>query len=275
MQTSNQQKEILAQLSEGIKELSSSKKWQEYLKFQTVFHNYSFSNVLLILKQCPDATHVAGYNAWKKLDRHVRKGEKAISILAPIFYRQVPEANEKIASENEKRLCGFKTVKVFDISQTEGRPIPSPCQNLTEGNYDSTYSNLIETADLIGFMVREDKLPEGINGNCSHQEKLITINCANSSPQKVKTLSHELGHAILHDNFDNRPVAELEAESVAYVVCSYLGIDSGLYSFGYILSWASGDENAVQMIKTSCERIQKASESIIKMLSVQTAKVAA
>ena len=275
MPTDSKQKDIMRQLSEGIKELSSSQKWQEYLKFQSLFHNYSFSNVLLIATQFPSATRVAGYSNWKKMGRYVRKGEKAISILAPIIYKQDNANNYSLETETRNKLYGFKTVGVFDISQTEGTEVPLPCQNLIKGDYSLAYHDLIRTASQIGFQVVEDILPQGINGSCSHTEQLIKINCRNLSPQKVKTLAHEISHAILHPDFSDRALAELEAESVAYIICNFLGIDSSDYSFGYILSWAEGNENADKMIKGSGERIQKTSGYIIRALSTQKAALAA
>ncbi|MCL5047671.1 MAG: ArdC-like ssDNA-binding domain-containing protein [Firmicutes bacterium] len=267
MASINRSQDVLDQLSQGISTLATSDEWQAYLKMQARFHNYSYANVLLIMKQYPDATQVAGYGTWKSLGRHVKKGEKAIAIMAPILYKAPNEATETLETENKYRLCGFKIVNVFDVSQTEGKSLTDPCQKLNGGNCHSLYHRLCEFANSLGFHVFQKEMGPELNGNCSHTKKRININKSNSSTQQIKTLIHEIAHAVMHENFDDRALGELEAESVAYVTCESLGIDSSDYSFGYILSWAGNSANAELLIRQSCSRIQKTSSMIIAALS--------
>ncbi len=267
--------DILIRLSQGIAELASSDKWQDYLKLQTHFHNYSYANVLLIMQQRPDATRVAGYGTWKSLGRNVMKGEKAIAILAPILYKRERAQSENSQKENEYDLYGFKVANVFDISQTQGKDLLNPYQKLAGGDYSALYKRLTAIASSLGFDVFQEEMPPEINGNCSHSNNRININKNNSSKQQIKTFIHELAHAVMHKDFTDRALGELEAESVAYIACDYLGIDSSNYSFGYILSWSNDSKNAETLIKKSCTRIQKTSSLLINMLSEKPAAAVA
>lgn len=257
---------ILERLSEGIAQLTSSERWQDWLDMQSRFHQYSFNNTLLIMRQCPEATRVAGYNAWRKLDRFVRKGEKGIWILAPMVYKA--DADESAGSDEATRVIrGFKPVPVFDLSQTEGQELPEVCSRLTGAVPGDVYSQLRSVAHGLGFAVVEESLTSGANGECSHAERRIRIEASNEERQQVKTLAHELGHAILHEPGEGRPesraLLELEAESVGYVVCQNLGIETSDYSFGYVATWAGGSDEALTAIKASGSRIQRAADTIL------------
>lgn len=294
--------ELLCQLTERIIELSSSEKWYRYLDYQSKFRSYSPSNVMLIAMQREGATWVAGFAKWKELGRTVLKGEKAIWILAPMIYKEKRAAKNLEKSEGTDlsdvapdelikdlgkikgqssiqsdesskghvssrsraaRVCGFKFVPVFDVSSTQGAELPSICDKLKGEDSMGLFAKLNSVAESIGYTVSRVDLPQGINGDCAHSLKQIRVESSNSAIQQVKTLAHELAHALLHENCKDRMMAELEAESVAYIVCQSFGVDSADYSFGYIASWAGSGEKAASSIKESCERIQRAAAEIL------------
>lgn len=263
--------ELIDMLTEGISKLASSAEWRRYLDLQSRFHAYSYGNVLLISNQCPGATQVAGFRAWKQLGRHVRSGEKAIWILAPMLRR----SDDGVEGEERRVVSGFKFVPVFDLSQTEGEELPSVCTTLTGDDRGGHYDLLVKVANLIGFAVEDHAFAGSTKGDCSHGGRLIRIERRVSAAQRVKTLVHEIAHAKLHESCQNRMLAELEAESVAYVVCHAVGIDSGRYSFGYVASWAGGAEPAIMAIRSSCVRIQKTAAFILDALGEESQSAAA
>jgi hypothetical protein len=256
--------DLLNKLTDGIANLASSSAWQDYLRTQSRFCDYSFNNTMLIAQQYPTATKVAGFRTWLKLGRHVMRGEKAIWIVAPVIYRDSTEDNDP----ESKSLHGFRYVPVFDISQTEGDDLPEACAKLSGHEPAGCYQALANVAGSHGFRVEDLSLPNGINGLCSHKKWTIQIEATNSGTQRVKTLAHELTHALLHENEDDRQLAELEAESSAYLICQALGIDSGEYSFGYVTLWAGGSTEATTKIRMSAERIQKTAAMILSELDV-------
>ena len=260
MTATSNRPDLLARLTDGISKLTTSEQWQRYLDFQGRFHRYSANNVVLISMQCPEATRVAGFNAWRKMGRFVRKGEKAIWILAPMVYKQAEAAD----GDYERVIRGFKPVAVFDLSQTDGEELPEVCNRLTADAPADLFERLRSVAEAHGFSVEDAELSGSVNGDCSHSERRIRVEVRNAPAQRVKTLAHELAHALLHEHFDSRPLAELEAESVAYVTCQALGVDSSDYSFGYVASWAGDGDTAIAAIKASCERIQKAAAEILR-----------
>ena len=264
--------DIIRRLEAGIAQLTTSQAWTEWLTVQRRFHQYSANNVLLIRLQCPEATRVAGFRRWLELGRHVRKGEKGIAILAPIVRRA------KVVDEDtgqERVIVGapsnFRIAHVFDISQTDGDELPEhPAQRLSGDDPDGSYDGLVAVARGIGYSVQEDFLPGGTNGVCRFGSKTITVDPSNDPIQMVKTLAHELGHAILHDPdggwLGSRELAELEAESVAFVVGDGLGLDTSAYSFGYVATWAGGGDEAVRGIAASAQRISRAARQILEAL---------
>jgi len=270
MTSTAQRPELLAQLSEGVARLTTSDEWQRYLRFQSAFHTYSFGNVLLIAAQRPTATRVAGFHAWRKLGRHVLKGERAIWVLAPMVYKR----DDADAADDDRVIRGFKYVPVFDVAQTDGEELPNVCTVLSGEDPAGLFLRLTGVAQALGFQVKLDELPDGLNGNCSHLEHLIRVRSANSPAQRVKTLAHEIAHAILHETFTNRGLAELEAESTAYVVCNALGLDTSGYSLGYVATWAGGGEEAIAAIKASCERIQKTAAQILRPFDAEQERAA-
>jgi len=269
---------LLEGLSAGIAELTTSEKWTQYLDVQSKFHRYSPNNVMLILLQNPYATRVAGYNAWKALDHQVMAKESALRILAPMKYKR----DDAPEGEKTSEIRGFKMVPVFDISQTEGPDLPDVVSKLEGLAPEGVFVKLTEFAQGIGFRVeRPESLDSGANGDTSHSEGRIRVVSCNSEAQQAKTLAHEIGHALLHDpgveatKDLERGLKELEAESTAYVICTALGMDTSDYSFGYVAGWAGGAPEAVQGIKASTGRIQKAATAVLKTFEVEEPAVEA
>lgn len=262
MTASVERPELLAALTAGISRLASAEEWQRHLDLQASLHQYSFGNVLLIVAQCPGATRVAGFAAWKAMGRSVRKGEKAIRILAPMLVKRLGEAD----TVDEAVIRGFRYVPVFDISQTEGEPIPQPCSRLQWEVPGECFTRLVDVAVALGYSVEEADLSPGTNGDCTFSRRLIRVERRNASAQRVKTLAHEIAHALLHEAVDDRRLAELEAESVAYVVCRHLGLDAGCYSFGYVATWAGGTDRAIDGIRASATQIQRTASLVIDAL---------
>jgi antirestriction protein ArdC len=271
MTTTTDRSDLLATLSEGIAKLTTSHEWQRYLDCQSRFYRYSPNNVMLIAQQRHEATMIAGFNAWKKHGRFVRKGEKAIWILAPMVYKA---SDDEKSEDNERVIRGFKLVPVFDIASTDGEELPTVCQRLTGADPAGLFSRLAEVAHSIGLTVEDAELPGAVNGDCAHTLHRIRVEVSNSLAQRVKTLAHEIGHALLHEKCDNRALAELEAESTASIVMSTLGVDSSEYSFGYCASWARGGKEAVAAIKNAGTRIQKAADQILTAIEAVTADTA-
>ena len=239
--TASNRPDLVEKLTEGIARLTTSDEWQRFLDYQSRFHSYSFGNVLLIAAQCHEATRVAGFRAWQRMNRFVRKGEKAIWILAPMVYK-----NAEPEGDDDRVIRGFKYVPVFDISQTDGEELPVVTNRLSGDDPNGLFVQLITVAQSLGFCVEDADMERGVNGDCNYKLKRIRVEVTNSPAQRVKTLAHEIAHAILHENYEDRRLAELEAESTAYVVCQTLGLDSSDYSFGYVASWAGDGDKAVR-----------------------------
>lgn len=252
------------------------------------FHNYSFNNTLLIAMQKPEATLVAGYKAWQKnFERHVNKGEKAIRILAPAPYKIKeerdkldPVTGEMMFDENgmpqkeqvEVTIPAFRAVSVFDVSQTDGKPIPElEAQELlsTVEGYEDFVQALMNVAPVpIGF----EDIPGDSKGYFHTEEKRIAVQENMSESQTLKTMVHEVAHSMLHNKEINRDdlieepakdrnTKEVEAESVAYTVCQHFGIDTSDYSFGYIAGWSSGKD--MKELKSSLDTIRKTASELI------------
>jgi len=263
---------LLEGLSAGIADLTTSEKWTQYLDVQSKFYRYSPNNVMLILLQNPYATRVAGYRAWQALDHQVMAKESALRILAPMTYKR----DDAPEGEKAREIRGFKLVPVFDISQTEGPDLPDIVSKLEGLAPEGVFAKLTEFAQGIGFRVeRPQSLDSGANGDTSHSEGRIRVVSSNSEAQQAKTLAHEIGHALLHDpgieatKDLERGLKELEAESAAYVICAALGMDTSDYSFGYVAGWAGGAPEAIQGIKASTGRIQKAATAVLKTFEVE------
>ena len=267
--TREQVTEILDQLEKGVEELFESDRFKEYLTCMSKFHNYSFNNTLLIAMQKPDATLIAGFNAWKdKHGRMVKKGEKGIRILAP--YKYAVEAQPEHEGDEPKIIerTGFKPTYVFDISQTEGKELPSIAVNELSGDVNE-YNKLFRALRIIcPVPVDFEDIEGGSKGYFSDSENRIAIKKGMSQVQTIKTLVHETAHAMLHssaaedkDNPVDRRTKEVEAESIAFTVCKRYGLDTEDYSFGYIAGWSSGKDT--KELKASLERIKDTADKMI------------
>jgi hypothetical protein len=259
--------------------LQSGEDWTRALDTQARFHRYSFGNCALIRLQCPDATRVAGFNAWKRLGRSVKKGEKGIVVLAPAGPGR-REVERQDGTVDEKTWLRFRVAYVFDVSQTEGTPLAAfalPIK-LDEESFASTVDELRKVAlalpggvvSAIEVRSREATDPRGACGWYNLATKAIVVVTEGvTRAQQFKTLVHEVAHAILHPAGEHHaaPVREVEAESVAYVVCSALGLDSSSYSFPYVSHWAQG-ESAAKLVQQSGERIAKTARTILEALEL-------
>jgi antirestriction protein ArdC len=253
-------------IEEGLKNLMSDETWKQYLRMQAKFHKYSFCNTILILAQNPDATYVAGYKAWQKLGRYVKKGEKGIMILAPIIAKpQKQDKPEQEETDNTRRLVGFTTAHVFDVSQTEGKPLPVPKICELAENKPELYRRLLS---VVPFPVTEAEDLAGANGYITNNGRIYILSSLPAT-HKAKTLIHEWAHGLMHQTqYISRKQAELEAESVAFTVCSALGLDTSSYSFGYLATWAK--EDAIALLKDSAARIQKTADAILSAVEAVT-----
>jgi antirestriction protein ArdC len=260
---------VLDRLNDGLRALGSSECWRSWLEVQSRFHHYSFMNTVLIRSQCPEATYVAGFRAWKAIGRHVRTGEAGIRILAPVIRSRQQGVGSN--SEEGEALVGFRAVSVFNFAQTDGRPLPAPVSLLRGADEADLYGRLCRIATAMGFLVELARFPDERNGDCDFRERRIRIRSANDPAQRAKTLAHEIAHAALHIDVDDRALAELEAESVAFIVCANSGLPSGSYSFGYVASWAGGTDDAINAIKVVGGRIQRTAEQILRDLETTEA----
>ncbi len=254
--------DLIRQLTEGVLDLTSSATWTSWLRTSRQFHRYSFQNQVLILRQRPDASWVAGYRSWTKLGRQVREGERAIRILAPCL---APRAAADGEEQLEPVLIGFRVARVFDLSQTDGDELPQPVRTLDGQGARTELARLVQRAGELGFLVHFTSLWGSRNGDCSHALRRIRIRDDLPGAHQLKTLAHELAHAALHGpSFQgSRALAELEAESVAYLVCQNLGIDSSEYSFGYVASWSGGGPEAARMITATGSRILRGRDVVL------------
>jgi hypothetical protein len=258
-------------LQQAVAEITSGNDWKRMLQVVSKFHRYSFNNHLMIFLQRPDATLVAGFNRWKSLGRFVKKGEKGIAIFAPCKYKAKVETEDGEERMLQQRR-GFRVVHVFDISQTEGDELPDldeVCPKLLDGAApEGIWDALAGHATSIGYeVVRDQRGSE--NGYCDFLKKQIGVRPDVSTAQAVKTLIHELGHALLHAEgpVASREVAEVEVESVAFIVCDVLGLDSGEYSFPYLTRWSDG---STEMFRDTAERVVECARGILTGLEVSS-----
>ncbi|MEY8413949.1 YodL domain-containing protein [Lachnospiraceae bacterium 62-26] len=282
-------KEITDRLEQGIQDLFESDRFKEYLQVMSKFHNYSFNNTLLIAMQKPDATLIAGYNSWKNLfGRQVSRGAKGIKVIAPSPYKVKKEVDKidpktqkpmtdkngkPVKEETEVTVPAFKVVSVFDVSQTEGKELPTIGVDELTGDV-AQYADFFKATEQaspapVGF----EKIKSGAKGYYSQTEKRIAINEGMSELQNLKTLIHEIAHAKLHDIDLNAPAEEqadrpdrrtreVQAESIAYAVCQHYGLDTSDYSFSYVATWSSGRE--LSELKASLETIRSTASELIK-----------
>ena len=257
------------QLAAAVTSLTESGGWQRMLTVAARFHRYSANNVLLIMVQRPDATRVAGYRKWQtQFGRQVRKGEKGIAILAPMTARIEPDADAPAAERERQRLLrGFRVTHVFDIAQTDGPPLPEVRPQLLTGEADpKLFDALTAQTHAAGFrVVRERPDDPEANGDVSFVDRVVRVRPELAPAQAVKTLAHELGHVMLHDPQADAPaltrdVAEVEAESVAFLVTGAHGIDSGDYTIPYVAGWAGGQ---IGVVVATAERVLSTASTIL------------
>jgi len=262
----NQAIEKLAQELENGK----SEHLKAYLRAMGKFHNYSLANMLLIGFQKPDAKRVAGFHTWKKLGRHVKKGERGIAIMAPVIYN---DKKDLITDHGEEEieleiLKSFKTVYVFDISQTEGRPLPEFAK--PHGKAGDYLDRIRKYAKLKRISVHYGNIP-GTTVGISCGSKIV-IQKGLSEAEEFATITHELAHEILHRDTEiplvDRKTRELEAEAVSYIVCCGIGLDSNNSSSDYIQLY-NGDKNT---LKTSLRRIQSTAQNILRGIEAMDGK---
>ena len=288
-------KEITDRLETGIQELFESERYKAYLTTMSKFHSYSFNNTLLIAMQ--GGQLVAGYNKWRDdFHRNVKKGEKAIKILAPAPFKAKKEVQKldaqgrpvmgkdgkPVTEVQEIQVPAFKIVSVFDVSQTEGEPLPSiGVEELTGSveRYGEFFKALEQTSPVpIGF----EDIPSGSHGYYHLTEKRIAIQEGMSELQTLKTAIHEIAHSKLHaidpeapaieqaDRPDSR-TREVQAESVAYAVCQHYGLDTSDYSFGYVAGWSSGKD--LKELKASLETIRATAHELITTIDGHLAQL--
>ena len=286
--------EITAGIEQGIKELFESEKYMRYLSVMSKFHRYSVNNTMLIYMQKPEATLVAGFNKWKnQFARHVKKGEHGITIIAPTPYKKKIEEMKRdpdthapildadgkaVMEEKEIEIPMFRPVKVFDVSQTDGKPLPELASSLsgTVPHYEAFLEALRRSAPV---PIEFEPMAGNMDGYFSPDQQHIAIREGMSEVQTVSATLHEIAHSKLHnrqkmqetaaagDNAADQPkpkdrnTEEVEAESISYAVCQYFGIQTGENSFGYIASWSKGKE--LKELRASLETINKTSCELI------------
>jgi len=287
--------EITEKLDKELHNFMDSDKFKSFLKTMSKFHNYSFANTMLIAMQKPDSTLVAGFRAWEtNFKRHVKKGEKGIKILAPSSYKKTveqdvidPYTNKPVVGidgnilkeEVQVTIPNFHVVTVFDVSSTEGEPLPQVGVDELKGKVDG-YMNMINAIEFISPVpVTYEVIESGAKGYFSPSEQKIVVQENMSELQTIKTLLHEIAHSLLHDKDGakieevddgqkkTRNTKEVEAEATAFTCVSYLSdalgidMDTSDYSFGYITGWASSLE--LKELKESMETIRKTASHMI------------
>ncbi|EJN57282.1 ArdC-like ssDNA-binding domain-containing protein [Halogranum rubrum] len=275
-------------LVDSVDDAQASAEFQAWLDVQRQFHDYSYRNTLLIKQQCPEASRVAGYRTWQEeFDRHVEEGEQAIWIWAPIITKRCPEcANSPSYHANtdceydamppeewSRGLVGFRPAPVFDISQTDGEPLPD-LETAATGDAGNLVSQLTDAADTLGVTVRIVPEEEWSHGNargiCQQLslvdvQPLVEVKDRANEADLTRTLVHEYAHALLHFDVDDdteRAKREVEAEAVAYIVGRFCGLDTSGSAF-YLASWESDDAD---VIRERLGRISRTSTEIIALL---------
>ena len=285
--------QITAGIEQGIKELFESEKYMRYLSVMSRFHRYSVNNTMLIYMQKPDATLVAGYNKWKnQFERHVKRGEHGITIIAPTPVKKKIEEQKldpdtkapildaegkAVMEEREVEIPMFRPVKVFDVSQTDGKPLPELASTLSGSvqNYEAFMEALRRSAPV---PLSVEPMAANMDGYFSPDQQRIAIRAGMSEVQTVSAAVHEIAHSKLHNYAQvqeeaaragdkeppkkkDRNTEEVEAESISYAVCQYYGIQTGENSFGYIANWSQGKE--LPELRASLETINKAAGELI------------
>ena len=287
--------ELTDKLERGLTELFNSDSYKSYLSTMSKFHNYSFNNTLLIAMQKPEASLVAGYNAWQKnFGRHVNKGEKAIRILAPVPYK-IKEEREKVdpvtqeimldrdgnpqKEEVEITIPAFRAVSVFDVSQTDGKPIPELEAKELLSDVEG-YQDMIHAVKAVSPVpIEMEEIAGESKGYFDREARRIAVQENMSESQTLKTMIHEVAHSMLHNKEveqdeqarKDRNTKEVEAESIAYTVCRHFGVDTSEYSFGYIAGWSSGRDT--KELKSSMDTIRRTASELITGIEEQLEEI--
>ncbi|RKW01357.1 MAG: LtrC-like protein [Streptococcus sp.] len=264
-------------LKEGVKDYFKSDTYKQYLLAMSKFHNYSPLNIQMILRQNPNASYVASFKKWKdEFSRSVNKGEKALRIFAPITVKKRdPKTNEPLLDKDGKEITytSFKLVPVFDVSQTDGKELPKPIYELKGSyqDYGNLYKSAKEVSEANGVPISFSEDTKGAKGYYSPVSNKIVIKKGLSEQHTLKTIFHEMAHSDLH-NFEKRAetpfnlsTAELQAESVAFVVSSHYGLDTSEYSFGYLASWTQ-DPKGLSDLEGQIKIVQKEADSLISRI---------
>lgn len=264
-------------LKDGVNDYFESDTYKQYLETMSKFHNYSPRNIQLIMTQNPDASHVASFKKWKDdFERNVNKGEKALRIFAPItLKRKDPKTKEPLldVNGNEQTYTSFKLVPVFDVSQTSGKELAKPIYDLegTYEDYGNLYKSAKEVSEANGVPLSFSNDTGTANGYFSPKDNHIVIKQGMSEQQTLKTIFHEMAHSDLHNLKKlqeaplKRSTAELQAESVAFVVASHYGLDTSEYSFGYLATW-SQDPEGLSDLEAQIKIVQKEADSLISRI---------
>lgn len=279
-----------AQLVQAVADLATSEGWARMLAAAARFHDYSPSNILLISAQRPDATRVAGIRTWNALGRRVNKGEHGIAILAPCIYQVAPGETADRGARPEgagaaapvpppehdddpptRQLRGFKIVHVFDVTQTSGDPLPDvDPEHLTGAEPEGLWDHLADLVHNDGYRLERGPCGPGANGYTDYTARLVRVRDDVDPAQAAKTLAHEVGHirADHEHRFPDyatslkcRGQAEVEAESIAYLITAQAGLDSGTYSVPYLAGWSGGD---VEILRESLTRVLTAIRSVVQ-----------
>ncbi len=289
--------ELSDKLERGLTELFNSESYKNYLSTMSKFHNYSFNNTLLIAMQKPEASLVAGYKAWQKnFERHVNKGEKAIRILAPAPYK-IKEERDKIdpvtqeiildrdgnpqKEEVEITIPAFRAVSVFDVSQTDGKPIPQLEAKELLSDVEG-YQDMIHAVEAVSPVpIEMEEIAGESKGYFDREARRIAVQENMSESQTLKTMIHEVAHSKLHNHNKeveqyeqarkDRNTKEVEAESIAYTVCQHFGVDTSEYSFGYIAGWSSGKDT--KELKSSMDTIRRTASELITGIEEQLEEI--
>lgn len=257
--------DALAKLAVAL-EQGKSEALTRYLSVMARFHRYSFGNIMLIISQSPEASHVAGFHTWKRVGRWVKKGEKSITIIAPMILKSRDE--ESRLKGDDKPIVRFKAVSVFDVSQTDGEPLPEAA--ITSGDpgvYSDRLKSFIESR---GIKLSNDPVPAGALGVSKGGEIRLRPDLA--PPQAFEVLVHEMAHEMLHQGEGSvrgsKTVIETEAEAVAFVVCHSIGLNTGTAASDYIQLHQGSKETLAQ----SLDRIQKTANTILEAISEENAE---
>lgn len=245
-------------IEDAVRALLTTDGWRAWLNARTAFHAYSFGNSLLIASQCPTATRVAGFHTWRKLGRQVCKGERSIKIFAPQTYKTTN------ADGDEVNEVAFRAVAVFDIAQTDGDPLPEPPREpITGDSHADIIPRLENLAHELGYEIRREPVAGGAQGYCTPHDRIIVVDDTLTPNATVRVMIHEIAHALgITCNEHTRERAETLVESITYIVCGSIGLDTSGESIPYIAGWNDDELESLhefaQDIDTIARKIERA-----------------